>query len=74
MTYMNLSGESLFEIKKFYKLDNENIFVIHDDLDLEIGKIKVKNGGSSGGHNGIESISEHIGNDFNRIRVDRTSG
>ena len=69
MTYMNLSGESLFEIKKFYKLDNQNIFVIHDDLDLEIGKIKVKNGGSSSGHNGIESITEHIGNDFNRIRV-----
>jgi len=41
MTYMNLSGESLFEIKKFYKIDNENIFVIHDDLDLEIAKIKV---------------------------------
>jgi len=66
---MNLSGESLFEIKKFYKIDNENIFVIHDDLDLEIAKIKVKNGGSSGGHNGIESITEYIGNDFNRIRV-----
>ena len=69
MTFMNLSGESLFEVKKFYKLNNDKIFVIHDDLDLEIGKIKVKNGGSSGGHNGIESISEHIDNDFNRIRV-----
>ncbi len=68
-TYMNLSGESLFEIKKFYKLDNNDIFVIHDDLDLEIGKIKVKNGGSSSGHNGIESISENIGNNFNRIRI-----
>ena len=68
-TYMNLSGESLFEVKKFYKLNNNNIFVIHDDLDLEIGKIKVKNGGSSGGHNGIESISENIENNFNRIRI-----
>jgi len=69
MTYMNLSGESLFEVKKFYKLENNDIFVIHDDLDLEIGKVKIKNGGSSGGHNGIESISENIENNFNRIRI-----
>ena len=49
--------------------NNNNIFVCHDDLDLETGKIKVKNGGSNGGHNGLESISENIGNDYNRIRV-----
>ena len=69
LTFMNLSGEALAEIKKFYKLNNSNIFIVHDDLDLEIGKIKVKNGGSNGGHNGLESISSRIGNDYNRIRV-----
>ena len=69
LTFMNLSGEALAEIKKFYKLNNSNIFIVHDDLDLEIGKIKVKNGGSNGGHNGLESISSRIGNDYNRIRI-----
>jgi PTH1 family peptidyl-tRNA hydrolase len=69
MTFMNLSGESLIEIKQFFKLKNENIFIIHDDLDLEIGKIKVKNGGSNAGHNGLESISSKIGNDYNRLRI-----
>jgi len=69
MTFMNLSGESLLEIKQFFKLKNENIFIIHDDLDLEIGKIKVKNGGSNAGHNGLESISSKIGNDYNRLRI-----
>ena len=68
-TFMNLSGECIFEIKNFYKIQNNNIFIIHDDLDLEIGKIKAKNGGSNGGHNGLESISECIGNDYNRIRI-----
>ena len=69
MTFMNLSGESLLEIKQFFKLKNENIFIIHDDLDLEIGKVKVKNGGSNAGHNGLESISSKIGNDYNRLRI-----
>ena len=69
MTFMNLSGESLLEIKQFFKLRNGNIFIIHDDLDLEIGKVKVKNGGSNAGHNGLESISSKIGNDYNRLRI-----
>ena len=69
MTFMNLSGESLLEIKQFFKLKNENIFIIHDDLDLEIGKVKVKNGGSNAGHNGLESITSKIGNDYNRLRI-----
>jgi|TARA_A200000113_G_scaffold192969_1_gene182347 PTH1 family peptidyl-tRNA hydrolase len=69
MTFMNLSGESLLEIKQFFKLKNGNIFIIHDDLDLEIGKVKVKNGGSNAGHNGLESISSKIGNDYNRLRI-----
>ncbi len=69
MTFMNLSGEAVVEIKNFFKLENNNIFIFHDDLDLEVGKIRVKNGGSSGGHNGIESVSEKIGNDYNRVRI-----
>src|SRR5210317_284793 len=69
MTFMNLSGESLLEIKQFFKLKNENIFIIHDDLDLEISKVKIKNGGSNAGHNGLESISSKIGNDYNRLRI-----
>ena len=68
-TFMNLSGQSIAEIKKFYKIQNQNIFIVHDDLDLEIGKVKVKNGGSNGGHNGLDSVSECIGNDYNRIRI-----
>jgi len=69
LTFMNLSGIAIAEIKQFFKINNNNIFVCHDDLDLETGKIKVKNGGSNGGHNGLESISENIGNDYNRIRI-----
>jgi PTH1 family peptidyl-tRNA hydrolase len=69
LTFMNLSGVAIAEIKQFFKINNNNIFVCHDDLDLETGKIKVKNGGSNGGHNGLESISENIGNDYNRIRI-----
>ena len=68
-TFMNLSGQSIAEIKKFYKIQNQNIFIVHDDLDLEIGKVKVKNGGSNSGHNGLDSVSECIGNDYNRIRI-----
>ena len=68
-TFMNLSGQSIAEIKKFYKIQNQNIFIVHDDLDLEIGKVKVKNGGSNGGHNDLDSVSECIGNDYNRIRI-----
>jgi peptidyl-tRNA hydrolase, PTH1 family len=69
MTFMNLSGEAILEIKNFFKIDNDNIFIIHDDLDLSVGKIKIKNGGSNGGHNGLESISDKIGNEYNRIRI-----
>ena len=68
-TFMNLSGQSIAGIKKFYKIQNQNIFIVHDDLDLEIGKVKVKNGGSNGGHNGLDSVSEYIGNDYNRVRI-----
>jgi PTH1 family peptidyl-tRNA hydrolase len=68
-TFMNLSGESVVLVKNFYKIDNENIIVIHDDLDLKLGALKFKRGGSSGGHNGLKSIDKYIGNDYYRIRI-----
>jgi PTH1 family peptidyl-tRNA hydrolase len=68
-TYMNLSGESVVLVKNFYKIENDNIIVIHDDLDLKLGALKFKRGGSSGGHNGLKSIDKYIGNDYYRIRI-----
>lgn len=69
LTFMNLSGESIFKIKDYYKVENKNIIVVHDDLDLPFGTIKFKLGGSHGGHNGLKSIDSHVGQDYIRIRV-----
>ena len=66
---MNLSGQAVGEAMRFYKLQPENIIVIHDELDLIPGKLRVKTGGSSGGHNGIKSIDAHCGNNYRRIRI-----
>jgi len=68
-TYMNNSGESIQAVKNFYKIENDNIIVIHDDLDLKLGALKFKRGGGSAGHNGLKSIDKHIGNDYHRIRI-----
>jgi PTH1 family peptidyl-tRNA hydrolase len=68
-TYMNLSGEALRAVKDFYKLNNDDIIVIHDDIDLKTGALKFKKGGGSGGHNGLKSIDSHIGNDYWRVRI-----
>ena len=69
-SYMNNSGKSVRSIKDFYKIESTKIIVVFDDLDLEVGQIKIKRGGSSAGHNGIKSMIEHLpGNDFIRIRV-----
>lgn len=67
-TMMNLSGVSISKIKRFYKVPSGKIYIFHDDLDLILGRIKIKRGGSSGGHNGIKSIDATIGYDYNRIR------
>ena len=67
-TFMNLSGQSVAAVKNFYKIDSDNIIVIHDDLDLGLGALRFKRGGSSGGHNGLKSIDQHIGSDYIRIR------
>ena len=53
----------------FYKIEKNRLFIVHDDLDLELGKVKVKVGGGNGGHNGLSNIDEMIGNDYYRIRI-----
>jgi len=68
-TYMNLSGKSLIAVKNFYKIDIDNIIVIHDDLDLLFGALRFKKGGGHGGHNGLKSIDEVIGRDYTRVRM-----
>ncbi len=68
-TLYNLSGETVKSIKDFYKLSNEDITIIHDELDLPFGAIKEKQGGGSAGSNGLKSIISHIGADFKRIRI-----
>lgn len=68
-TYMNLSGQAVGEAMRFYKLQPENLIVIHDELDLVPGKLRIKTGGSSGGHNGIKSIDAHCGNNYRRLRI-----
>ena len=68
-TYMNLSGESVQEAVHFYKLQPQDVIVVHDELDLPVGKIKVKVGGSPAGHNGLKSIDSHIGSDYMRVRI-----
>ena len=68
-TYMNLSGQSVSRIAQFYKIPSENIIVIHDDLDLDLAKVKMKINGGSGGHNGINSIDQQLGKDYYRIRI-----
>ena len=68
-TFMNLSGQSIGNILSFYKLKCENVIVIHDDLDLNIGIVKTKIGGGSGGHNGLKSIDSIIGKNYRRLRI-----
>ena len=68
-TFMNDSGRAVRAIMDFYKIPIENLFVIHDDMDLKLGNVREKVGGSSAGHNGIKSIDAAIGPDYRRIRV-----
>ncbi len=70
ITYMNLSGESVVEAVNFYKLPLEDVVVVYDDIDIEIGKIRIRPEGSSGTHNGMRNIADLLGShDFPRIRV-----
>ncbi|MEG1870684.1 MAG: aminoacyl-tRNA hydrolase [Peptostreptococcaceae bacterium] len=69
-TYMNLSGETLIDIYNYYNVEMENIIVIYDDIDLDVGKIRIRKKGSGGTHNGMRSITKCLGsNDFPRVRV-----
>ena len=69
MTYMNESGRAVHSAMAFYKLPLEDIIVLHDELDLAAGKIRMKTGGGHAGHNGIRSIQSHIGAGFHRVRL-----
>jgi len=69
LTFMNNSGICIRELIEYFKIESENVIVFHDDLDIDFGKIKAKFGGSSAGHNGIESIDKFIGKDYSRVRI-----
>ena len=69
LTFMNSSGICIKELAEYFKIEVKNIFVFHDDMDIDVGKVKVKFGGSSAGHNGIESIDKNIGKNYSRIRI-----
>ena len=69
-TYMNLSGEAVGQAARFYKIPPERVLVISDDVSLPLGKLRIRKGGSAGGHNGLKSIIQHLGTDqFPRIKV-----
>ncbi len=68
-TFMNLSGQTVGEALRFYKLTPSAVTVFYDELDLAAGKVRVKVGGGAGGHNGIRSIDQHIGNAYRRVRI-----
>lgn len=68
-TYMNESGRAVVEAMQFYKLELGDLIVLHDELDLPPGKLRVKVGGSDGGHNGLRSITEHVGPNYLRLRI-----
>jgi PTH1 family peptidyl-tRNA hydrolase len=69
VTYMNLSGDAVGEIARYYKIPPDRVIIIHDDISLPVGKIRIRLKGSAGGHNGLKSIISHIGENFIRIKV-----
>lgn len=68
-TYMNLSGEAVYQLMEYFHIDVDDVLIISDDLDLKIGNFKLRSGGSSGGHNGLKSIESHIGSSFKRLKI-----
>ena len=70
VTYMNLSGEAVGEAARFYKIPPEHVLVISDDVSIPLGRLRVRKGGSAGGHNGLKSIIQHLGTDqFPRVKI-----
>jgi PTH1 family peptidyl-tRNA hydrolase len=68
-TFMNLSGEAVQAVAHFYKIGPDQIVVVHDELDIPFGQIRTRMGGSSAGHNGIKSVTQHIGEQYGRVRI-----
>ena len=69
-TFMNLSGESVGSLANYYKIEPEDIIIAYDDIDLEVGQLRVRRKGSAGGHNGVKNIIAHLGtNEFPRVKV-----
>ena len=69
LTFMNSSGICVKELIDYFKIDVKNVFVFHDDMDIDLGKVKVKFGGGNAGHNGIDSIDKNIGKNYSRVRI-----
>ena len=69
LTFMNNSGVCIKELIEYFKIEVKNVFVFHDDMDIDIGKIKAKIGGGNAGHNGIDSLDKNIGKNYSRIRI-----
>ena len=69
LTFMNNSGICIKELVEYFRINIDNIFVFHDDIDINLGRVKAKFGGGSAGHNGIESIDKNIGKNYSRIRI-----
>ena len=69
LTFMNSSGICIRELIEYFKIDVKDVFVFHDDMDIDIGKVKVKFGGRNAGHNGIDSIDKNIGKNYSRVRI-----
>ena len=69
LTFMNNSGVCIKELIEYFKIEVKDVFVFHDDMDIDIGKVKVKLGGGNAGHNGIDSLDKNIGKNYPRIRI-----
>lgn len=69
LSFMNNSGIPVSDLANFYKININDVYVFYDELDIELGKIKIKNGGGDGGHNGIKSLDAHLGKAFWRVRL-----
>ena len=68
-TFMNESGKSVSQFVNFYKIPHKNTFVIYDDIDMSVGKLRIKTGGSDGGHNGIKSINHLMANEYIKVKI-----
>jgi PTH1 family peptidyl-tRNA hydrolase len=68
-TLMNLSGEAVQAVVSFYKINPDKVLVVHDELDVPFGQIRTRMGGGSAGHNGVKSVTQHLGQDYGRVRI-----